>query len=232
MQKYTLVVTARWQPLFCVWLRNFLAPGAARWVNIDSKTMDKTLEGIRHPHRFVMDDAQMHIYFLMKKVWTLSHCSFTLATSSFGHSSAMSSFGHSSAMLGWMSCTTIPVVLHVLSPLLQIRNGATIFCTRTIKSALKVVKGPLLLYGDAVQNFSVSVHLDDLTGITIIQPTRAWEMNACLHQSVTRSLIFLDDKRQFLWCWWCCSWNKSQTQIWHWSMRQSVVKPFDDKNQW
>lgn len=49
-------------------LRNFLAPGAARWVNIDSKTMDKTLEGIRHPHRFVMDDAQLHIYFLMKKV--------------------------------------------------------------------------------------------------------------------------------------------------------------------
>ncbi|XP_078121158.1 regulator of G-protein signaling 11 [Sander vitreus] len=47
--------------------KNFLAPGAACWVNIDSKTMDKTLEGIRNPHRFVMDDAQMHIYFLMKK---------------------------------------------------------------------------------------------------------------------------------------------------------------------
>ncbi|XP_063742417.1 regulator of G-protein signaling 11 isoform X2 [Eleginops maclovinus] len=47
--------------------RNFLAPGAPRWVNIDSKTMDKTLSGIRHPHRFVMEDAQMHIYFLMKK---------------------------------------------------------------------------------------------------------------------------------------------------------------------
>uniref|UniRef100_A0A8D3AIH0 Regulator of G protein signaling 11 n=1 Tax=Scophthalmus maximus TaxID=52904 RepID=A0A8D3AIH0_SCOMX len=47
--------------------KNFLAPGAARWVNIDSKTMDKTLKGIQHPHRFVMDDAQMHIYFLMKK---------------------------------------------------------------------------------------------------------------------------------------------------------------------
>lgn len=63
-----LLPTVRWQPLLCVRLRNFLAPGAARWVNIDSKTMDKTLEGIRHPHRFVMDDAQMHIYFLMKKV--------------------------------------------------------------------------------------------------------------------------------------------------------------------
>lgn len=33
--------------------------------------MDKTLEGIQHPHRFVMDDAQLHIYFLMKKVRTL-----------------------------------------------------------------------------------------------------------------------------------------------------------------
>ncbi|KAG7491899.1 hypothetical protein MATL_G00008860 [Megalops atlanticus] len=29
--------------------------------------MEKTLTGIRTPHRFVMDDAQMHIYFLMKK---------------------------------------------------------------------------------------------------------------------------------------------------------------------
>ncbi|KAM4605476.1 regulator of G-protein signaling 11 [Polymixia lowei] len=47
--------------------KQFLAPGAARWVNIDSKTMDKTLQGIKRPHRFVMDDAQMHIYFLMKK---------------------------------------------------------------------------------------------------------------------------------------------------------------------
>ncbi|XP_034039295.1 regulator of G-protein signaling 11 [Thalassophryne amazonica] len=47
--------------------RNFLSPGAAHWVNIDSKTMDKTLEGIKQPHRFVMDDAQLHIYFLMKK---------------------------------------------------------------------------------------------------------------------------------------------------------------------
>ncbi|XP_071246402.1 regulator of G-protein signaling 11-like [Salvelinus alpinus] len=47
--------------------KNFLAPGAARWVNIDSRTMEKTLEGIKRPHRFIMDDAQMHIYFLMKK---------------------------------------------------------------------------------------------------------------------------------------------------------------------
>ncbi|XP_028977959.1 regulator of G-protein signaling 11 isoform X2 [Esox lucius] len=47
--------------------KTFLSPGAARWVNIDSKTMERTLEGIKQPHRFVMDDAQMHIYFLMKK---------------------------------------------------------------------------------------------------------------------------------------------------------------------
>ncbi|XP_030634904.1 regulator of G-protein signaling 11 [Chanos chanos] len=47
--------------------KQFLAPGASRWVNIDSKTMEKTLEGIKRPHRFVLDDAQLHIYFLMKK---------------------------------------------------------------------------------------------------------------------------------------------------------------------
>ncbi|XP_026129251.1 regulator of G-protein signaling 11-like [Carassius auratus] len=47
--------------------KQFLAPGASRWVNIDSKTMEKTLEGFKRPHRFVLDDAQMHIYFLMKK---------------------------------------------------------------------------------------------------------------------------------------------------------------------
>uniref|UniRef100_A0A4W5Q357 RGS domain-containing protein n=1 Tax=Hucho hucho TaxID=62062 RepID=A0A4W5Q357_9TELE len=29
--------------------------------------MERTLEGIKRPHRFIMDDAQMHIYFLMKK---------------------------------------------------------------------------------------------------------------------------------------------------------------------
>ncbi|XP_068764453.1 regulator of G-protein signaling 11 isoform X3 [Struthio camelus] len=47
--------------------QQFLAPGATRWVNIDSKTMERTLEGIKAPHRYVMDDAQMHIYMLMKK---------------------------------------------------------------------------------------------------------------------------------------------------------------------
>lgn len=58
--------------LSCLSPRNFLAPGAARWVNIDSKTMAKTLEGLKSPHRFVLDDAQMHIYFLMKKVCLLA----------------------------------------------------------------------------------------------------------------------------------------------------------------
>nr|XP_018867206.1 regulator of G-protein signaling 11 isoform X4 [Gorilla gorilla gorilla] len=45
----------------------FLAPGAARWVNIDSRTMEQTLEGLHQPHRYVLDDAQLHIYMLMKK---------------------------------------------------------------------------------------------------------------------------------------------------------------------
>ncbi|MBV94538.1 Regulator of G-protein signaling 11, partial [Eschrichtius robustus] len=45
----------------------FLAPGAARWVNIDSRTMERTLVGLGRPHRHVLDDAQLHIYMLMKK---------------------------------------------------------------------------------------------------------------------------------------------------------------------
>uniref|UniRef100_A0A8D2JQB0 Regulator of G protein signaling 11 n=1 Tax=Sciurus vulgaris TaxID=55149 RepID=A0A8D2JQB0_SCIVU len=47
--------------------QQFLAPGAAQWVNIDSRTMERTLEGLRQPHRYVLDDAQLHIYMLMKK---------------------------------------------------------------------------------------------------------------------------------------------------------------------
>ncbi|XP_006894970.1 PREDICTED: regulator of G-protein signaling 11 [Elephantulus edwardii] len=47
--------------------QQFLAPGAARWVNIDSRTMERTLVGLRQPHRYVLDDAQLHIYMLMKK---------------------------------------------------------------------------------------------------------------------------------------------------------------------
>ncbi|XP_048407622.1 regulator of G-protein signaling 11 isoform X1 [Stegostoma tigrinum] len=45
----------------------FLAAGASKWVNIDSKTMEKTLDGLQIPHRYVFEDAQMHIYMLMKK---------------------------------------------------------------------------------------------------------------------------------------------------------------------
>ncbi|KAI5762070.1 RGS11 [Gulo gulo luscus] len=47
--------------------QQFLAPGAARWVNVDSRTMERTLEGLRQPHRYVLDEAQLHIYMLMKK---------------------------------------------------------------------------------------------------------------------------------------------------------------------
>ncbi|XP_058434413.1 regulator of G-protein signaling 11 isoform X2 [Marmota monax] len=47
--------------------QQFLAPGAAHWVNIDSRTMERTLEGLHQPHRYVLDDAQLHIYMLMKK---------------------------------------------------------------------------------------------------------------------------------------------------------------------
>ncbi|ERE69088.1 regulator of G-protein signaling 9-like protein [Cricetulus griseus] len=41
--------------------------GARRWINIDGKTMDITVKGLRHPHRYVLDAAQTHIYMLMKK---------------------------------------------------------------------------------------------------------------------------------------------------------------------
>ncbi|XP_062866493.1 regulator of G-protein signaling 11 isoform X2 [Trichomycterus rosablanca] len=47
--------------------KQYLAPGAANSVNIDSKTMEITLEGMKQPNLFVFDDAQMHIYVLMKK---------------------------------------------------------------------------------------------------------------------------------------------------------------------
>lgn len=30
--------------------------------------MDITVKGLRHPHRYVLDAAQTHIYMLMKKV--------------------------------------------------------------------------------------------------------------------------------------------------------------------
>ncbi|KAJ8363664.1 hypothetical protein SKAU_G00124950 [Synaphobranchus kaupii] len=47
--------------------KTFLAPGAPRWINIDGKTMEITVKGLLHPHRYVLDAAQTHIYMLMKK---------------------------------------------------------------------------------------------------------------------------------------------------------------------
>ncbi|KAF3853823.1 hypothetical protein F7725_014511 [Dissostichus mawsoni] len=41
--------------------------GAPRWINIDGKTMEVTVKGLKHPHRYVLDPAQTHIYMLMKK---------------------------------------------------------------------------------------------------------------------------------------------------------------------
>lgn len=48
--------------------RTFLAPGAPRWINIDGRTMGITVKGLEHPHRYVLDGAQTHIFMLMKKV--------------------------------------------------------------------------------------------------------------------------------------------------------------------
>lgn len=47
--------------------RTFLARGAPRWINIDGTTMEHTMKGLKHPHRYVLDAAQTHIYMLMKK---------------------------------------------------------------------------------------------------------------------------------------------------------------------
>uniref|UniRef100_A0A8D3BZI4 Regulator of G-protein signaling 9 n=1 Tax=Scophthalmus maximus TaxID=52904 RepID=A0A8D3BZI4_SCOMX len=47
--------------------KSFLARGAPRWINIDGKTMEITVNGLKHPHRYVLDAAQTHIYMLMKK---------------------------------------------------------------------------------------------------------------------------------------------------------------------
>ena len=49
-------------------VRTFLARGAPRWINIDGKTMEVTVKGLKHPHRYVLDAAQTHIFMLMKKV--------------------------------------------------------------------------------------------------------------------------------------------------------------------
>uniref|UniRef100_A0A8C8HID9 RGS domain-containing protein n=1 Tax=Oncorhynchus tshawytscha TaxID=74940 RepID=A0A8C8HID9_ONCTS len=48
--------------------KTFLTRGAPRWINIDGKTMEVTVKGLKHPHRYVLDAAQTHIFMLMKKV--------------------------------------------------------------------------------------------------------------------------------------------------------------------
>ncbi|KTF75787.1 hypothetical protein cypCar_00041311 [Cyprinus carpio] len=52
---------------YSYFIRTFLARGAPRWINIDGKTMDITVKGLAHPHCYVLDAAQTHIYMLMKK---------------------------------------------------------------------------------------------------------------------------------------------------------------------
>ncbi|XP_078082194.1 regulator of G-protein signaling 9b [Mustelus asterias] len=47
--------------------KTFLAQGARRWINIDGRTMEITVKSLKHPHRYVLDAAQTHIYMLMKK---------------------------------------------------------------------------------------------------------------------------------------------------------------------
>uniref|UniRef100_A0A3Q3LK48 Regulator of G protein signaling 9a n=1 Tax=Labrus bergylta TaxID=56723 RepID=A0A3Q3LK48_9LABR len=47
--------------------RTFLAPGAPRWINIDGRTMGLTVKGLDHPHRYVLEAAQTHVFLLMKK---------------------------------------------------------------------------------------------------------------------------------------------------------------------
>uniref|UniRef100_A0A674E2Y0 Regulator of G protein signaling 9b n=1 Tax=Salmo trutta TaxID=8032 RepID=A0A674E2Y0_SALTR len=47
--------------------QTFLTRGAPRWINIDGKTMEVTVKGLKHPHRYVLDAAQTHIFMLMKK---------------------------------------------------------------------------------------------------------------------------------------------------------------------
>uniref|UniRef100_A0A671UI27 Regulator of G protein signaling 9a n=1 Tax=Sparus aurata TaxID=8175 RepID=A0A671UI27_SPAAU len=47
--------------------KTFLAPGAPRWINIDGRTMGLTVKGLDHPHRYVLEAAQTHVFLLMKK---------------------------------------------------------------------------------------------------------------------------------------------------------------------
>ncbi|ELT89740.1 hypothetical protein CAPTEDRAFT_201452 [Capitella teleta] len=47
--------------------KEYLAPGAPCEINIDSKTMEGTLQSIKHATRYSFDAAQEHIFLLMKK---------------------------------------------------------------------------------------------------------------------------------------------------------------------
>ncbi|KAI4822666.1 hypothetical protein KUCAC02_008198 [Chaenocephalus aceratus] len=47
--------------------KTFLVPGAPRWINIDGRTMGLTVKGLDHPHRYVLEAAETHVFLLMKK---------------------------------------------------------------------------------------------------------------------------------------------------------------------
>ncbi|XP_040134117.2 regulator of G-protein signaling 11 isoform X3 [Ictidomys tridecemlineatus] len=88
--------------------QQFLAPGAAHWVNIDSRTMERTLEGLHQPHRYVLDDAQLHIYMLMKKVGPIWAC---VPTQSHGahHNDSYPRFMKSDMYQGLLAEAVIPL---------------------------------------------------------------------------------------------------------------------------
>ncbi|XP_031792431.1 regulator of G-protein signaling 7 isoform X12 [Piliocolobus tephrosceles] len=48
-----------------IW-QEFLAPGAPSAINLDSKSYDKTTQNVKEPGRYTFEDAQEHIYKLMK----------------------------------------------------------------------------------------------------------------------------------------------------------------------
>ncbi|XP_078126647.1 regulator of G-protein signaling 9a [Sander vitreus] len=56
-------ITSKSETIF----KTFLAPGAPRWINIDGRTMGLTVKGLDHPHRYVLEAAQTHVFLLMKK---------------------------------------------------------------------------------------------------------------------------------------------------------------------
>uniref|UniRef100_UPI00358EF313 regulator of G-protein signaling 7-like isoform X2 n=1 Tax=Myxine glutinosa TaxID=7769 RepID=UPI00358EF313 len=48
-----------------IW-QEFLAPGAPSAINLDSRSYDRTQQNVREPGRYTFEDAQEHIYKLMK----------------------------------------------------------------------------------------------------------------------------------------------------------------------